>query len=232
MQVVILIYSLTGTPKSITKLYNSYTGTPDLSHLAEHCAHISPIPSSSYLQRQRALAQTLHELNASAYIAEPGASAAYFANLSSSQWHLSERPLLLIISPEVDSHEQVHAKVSILTPAFEATRAKLLSIPSKGGLTYPAWPEDVNPFEVAISTVSQFGQGSIYVDGMVRSFILDGLQKATAHSQVITAPVEVRRLRERKSAEELEIMKCANEVYMLVRVITTLTYKHTSRSPS
>lgn len=223
MQVVILIYRLTGTPKSITKLYNSYTGTPDFSHLAEHCAQISPIPTSSYLERQRALAQTLHELNASAYIAEPGASAAYFANLSSSQWHLSERPLLLIISPEVDSHEQVHAKVSILTPTFEATRAKLLSIPSESDLTYPSWPEDVNPFEVAVSAVAQLGEGTIYVDGMMRSFILDGLQKATTSARVLTAPVEVRRLRERKSAEELEIMKCANEVCIFVYTDAAVT---------
>ena len=226
MQVVILIYRLTGTPKSITKLYNSYTGTPDFSHLAEHCAHISPIPTTSYLERQRALAQTPHELNASAYIAEPGASAAYFANLSSSQWHLSERPLMLIISPELDSHEQVHAKVSILTPAFEATRAKLLSIPSESDLTYPSWPEDVNPFEVAVSAVAQLGEGTIYVDGMMRSFILEGLQKATTSARVLTAPVEVRRLRERKSAEELEIMKCANEVCIFVHIYAPVTSEH------
>ncbi|KZT68185.1 Creatinase/aminopeptidase [Daedalea quercina L-15889] len=215
VQVVILIYRLTGTPKSITRLYNSYTGQPDFSHLAEHCAHISPVSTSSFLQRQQALAQSLHELNASAYIAEPGASAAYFANLSQSQWHLSERPLLLIISPDVDSSEQVHARVSILTPSFEATRAKLLSIPSQDEVTYPSWPEDVSPFEVAVSAVPQLKEGTIFVDGMMRSFVLDGLQKAATESNVLTAPVEIRRLRERKSAEELEIMKCVNEATLL-----------------
>jgi hypothetical protein len=34
------------------------------------------------------------------YIAEPGASAAYFVNISGSTWGLSERPFLLIIMPE------------------------------------------------------------------------------------------------------------------------------------
>ncbi|KAH9842707.1 peptidase M24 [Rhodofomes roseus] len=215
VQVVILIYHLAGAPKSISSLYSSYAPEPDFSHLAERCAHISPIPTSSFVHRQQALAQTLHELNASAYIAEPGASAAYFANLSASHWHLSERPLLLIVSPKLDSNEQVHAQISILTPAFESTRAKLLSIPSNGEITYPSWPEEVNPYEVAVSAVPQLKEGTIYVDGMLRSFVLDGLQKAAARSNVLTAPVEIRRLRERKSAEELEILKCVNEATVL-----------------
>ncbi|KAH9934675.1 peptidase M24 [Fomitopsis serialis] len=215
VQIVILIYHLAGAPKSISSLYSSQYLQPDFSHLAEHCAHISPIPTSSFLQRQQALAQTLHQLNASAYIAEPGASAAYFANLSASHWHLSERPLLLIVSPRLDSHDQVHAQVSILTPAFEATRAKLLSIPSSDEISYPSWSEDVDPFEVAVSAVPLLKEGTIYVDGMTRSFVLDGLQKAAAQSNVLTAPVEIRRLRERKSTEELEIMKCVNEVTLL-----------------
>ena len=40
----------------------------------------------------------------------------------------------------------------------------------------------------------------------------DGIQHAAKDSLITTAPVEVRRLRERKSKEELEIMKCVNEV--------------------
>ncbi|KZT02164.1 Creatinase/aminopeptidase [Laetiporus sulphureus 93-53] len=185
VQIIIFIYHLTGPPKSLSRSLGLNT-EPDFSHLADHCAHVSPIRANSFVRRQQALAETLHSLNASAYIAEPGASASYFANLSEAQWFLSERPLLLIISPEVDAEDQVKARVSILTPAFEATRAKLLSIPSASDISFPAW-----------------------------SFVADGLQKASPESKVTLAPVEIRQLRERKIEEELKIMKCVNEVTVL-----------------
>lgn len=184
----------------------------DFSHLASRCTDISPIQHSSFLDRQQSLAETLHALNASAYIAEPGASAAYFANLSSSSWHLSERPLLLIVTPNVDEAGKLHARVSILTPSFEATRAKFLPIPSASNVTYPEWPEHENPYAAALAAVPQSNRGAIYVDAATRYFIVDGLQEAAPHATVQSAPVEIRRLRERKSQEELEILKCANEV--------------------
>ena len=40
----------------------------------------------------------------------------------------------------------------------------------------------------------------------------DFIQKATSGSKVLGAPVEINRLRERKSKEEIEILKCVNEV--------------------
>lgn len=185
---------------------------PDFSHLASHCAHITPIPSRSYIERQDALARTLASLNAAAYIAEPGASAEYFANISSSHWHLSERPLLLVVQPTTDEHGETRANVSVLTPYFEETRARLLPIPSDAGVTYTAWPEDHNPYERALSLLPGLAGATIYVDGNVRTFVTDGLQKAAPKASVSSAPVEVRRLRERKSTEEIDILKCANEV--------------------
>ncbi|KAI0957418.1 hypothetical protein AcW1_005817 [Taiwanofungus camphoratus] len=224
IQVIILIYRLAGPSKPLSTS-STLNAEPDFSHLASHCAHISPISATSFVERQRSLAQTLHALNASAYVAEPGASAGFFANLSETQWFLSERPLLLIISPELDAEQQVHARISILTPAFEATRAKLLPIPSASGIAYPAWPEDVDPYAVAVSVIPGLSQATIFVDGSTRNFVVDGLNKAAPHSNVLTAPVEIRRLRERKSQEELEIMKCVNEVTVLaIRAVREKMY--------
>ena len=185
---------------------------PDFSFLASHCAHIPPISSDSFIARQDSLAHTLHSLNAAAYIAEPGASAAYFGNLSKSHWGLSERPLLLIVQPQPGEDGSIRANVSVLTPAFEKTRAKMLPIPSSAGVTYTAWPEDADPFSTALDLVPDLDGTTIYVDGDVRTFITDGLQKAAPSSKVLNAPVEVKRLRERKSSEELDILKCVNEV--------------------
>ncbi|TFY82286.1 hypothetical protein EWM64_g1725 [Hericium alpestre] len=197
----------------------SHASIPSYSHLATHCASVSSIPASEFQQRQQTLAEMLHALNASAYIAEPGASALYYGNISGSAWHLSERPLLLLVTPEIarpsEGAAEVRPKISVLTPAFEATRAKLLPVPAEQ-VSYPEWPEDVNPYEVAVSAISSLvPEGKIYVDGAIRHFIVDGLQKAAPKARVLNAPVEIRELRERKSQRELEIMKCANEVTVL-----------------
>ena len=85
--------------------------------LSSHCAGIPPISNLEYQTRQTDLAKTLHALNASAYMTEPSANSQFFANFSTAQWFLSERPLLLIITPSFDSVEGVvERKVTILTP--------------------------------------------------------------------------------------------------------------------
>ena len=189
----------------------------NFSHLAAHCAHVKPVAKESFVARQDRLAQTLHELGAVAYVAEPGANAAFYANISSTAWRLSERPLLLIVTPSLSPTDSgsssVKANISILAPAFEASRAKLLPIPSASDISWPLWPEEIDPYKVAVSAISGLKHGTVFVDGAARHFIVEGLQKAAGGSvKVVSAPVEIRRLRERKSPEELEIMKCANEV--------------------
>lgn len=187
-------------------------GSPDFSQLGEHCAYTSPIRPSEYHARQKALAEVLKTANASAYIAEPGANAHFFGNISKSHWGLSERPLLLIISPN-----NGEAKITVLTPAFEASRAKLLPIPSAYEIEYVEWPEDKDPYTIALHAVrqSQDSQSrTIFVDGDIRHFIVDGFQDAAPSYKVRSAPVDVRSLRERKSNTEIQLMKCANEVYI------------------
>jgi hypothetical protein len=175
-----------------------------------------------FYQRQKYLAQVLYSVNASAYVAEPGASAQFFGNISNRQWHLSERPLLLIISPNLMNGE-IEAKISVLTPSFEATRARLLHIPSLSDVTFPEWQEDANPYDVAISAfpTPADGRGKIFVDGNIRHFVVDGLAKAGPKLMVSSAPMEIRHLRERKSLAEIALLKCANEArFFQVTVIT------------
>ncbi|KAJ7582622.1 peptidase M24, structural domain-containing protein [Mycena floridula] len=176
----------------------------------DHCAKLPSISKNEFLARQTALAKTLHSLGAAAYIAEPGADAKFYGNIS---WSLSERPLLLIISPLV-SGDDIEAKVTLLTPRFEATRAKMIQIPSSNGVEYIEWAEEANPYQVAASAFSD-NVGTVFVDQSIRHFIFDGLQNLAILNPITSAPTDIVILRERKSAAELELLKCANEATLL-----------------
>lgn len=91
----------------------------------------------------------------------------------------------------------------------------MLPIPFPG-VEFSEWAEEANPYEkLTISSTS----GTIYVDGSVRHFIVDGLQNAFPSAKVVVAPTEIRQLRERKSKAELELMKCANEVRCTISLL-------------
>ncbi|KAG6917790.1 hypothetical protein DXG01_001062 [Tephrocybe rancida] len=179
----------------------------------DHCAHTSPINTLEYRRRQSALAEKLLALNASAYIAEPGASASFFGNISRTDWKLSERPLLLIITASETANGPV-TTVSVLTPKFEATRAKTLFVPSESTIQYIEWPEDENPYKLAITAFPDT-TGTVFVDSSIRKFISDGFELALPKATVRSAPEEITQLRERKSSSEIDLLKCANEATVL-----------------
>ncbi|KAG6333601.1 hypothetical protein ID866_5486 [Astraeus odoratus] len=180
--------------------------------LANHCRDAEPIPKPEFLERQQRLAQALRDLNASAYVAEPGASAGFFGNISHRSWDLSDRPLLLLISPTVKT--DVAAKVTVLTPYFEETRARLLSIPGMS-VSYASWKDDENPYTVAMGALQVPSGGRIYVDDKIRHFIVAGFQKAAPGAEVVSAPWQITSLRERKSPAELLLLQCVNEATVL-----------------
>ncbi|KAF7322604.1 Peptidase-M24 domain-containing protein [Mycena chlorophos] len=191
--------------------------------IGQHCAHIPPISAEEFTTRQNALARTLVDLNATAYIAEPGASFKYYANVSNANWGLSERPLLLIVTP-VQAGNDVQAQITILTPTFEAARAKLELPIASTDVTWIDWAEEANPYEHAISSLRD-SPGPVFVDGHIRAFILDGLKDAHPDRTVSTAPYEIKRLRERKSPSEIAILKCVNEATLLsIRAVRERMY--------
>ena len=203
----LLAASLLGFNRLKPTVLSAFSSTPAFTEISGYCSHVPPIPAVEFLERQQRLVDTLISLNASAYITEPGPSAHYYANISS--WGLSERPLLLIISPDAS----LRPNVTILTPAFEESRARLMTVPTRNPVSYATWKEEVSPYEVAVGAIPSLVAGKpVFVDGEMRTFILDGLSKVTPSTPVLSAPVEIQRLRQRKSIRELEIMRCANEV--------------------
>jgi Xaa-Pro aminopeptidase len=192
------------------------------SYLAEHCANMKPIPTSEFHARQQALAKHLHALGAVAYIAEPGPNAQYFANLSLSQWWLSERPFLLMITPlvqelqgEGETQSVITPRVSIITPQFESSRARLLQVPASGNVTFIEWAESEDPYEAVLSVLHTEYQLPerrwIFMDEDTRYFVVDGIKHRAPDFIVESSPVQIRSLRERKSKAELALLRCVNE---------------------
>lgn len=95
-------------------------GAPQLD---SHCSAVLPILKPEFNARQVALASVLHKLNASAYITEPSANSQYYANFSSTNWKLSERPLLLIIRPQFDTQGKIEPEITLLTPKVSCMRS-------------------------------------------------------------------------------------------------------------
>ncbi|KAF9263647.1 Creatinase/aminopeptidase [Marasmius fiardii PR-910] len=179
---------------------------------ASHCANVPPISEAEFDERQHNLANALQSINASAYIVEPGASAQYFWNVSTTNWKLSERPLLFVLTA-AENGGSVQPNLTILAPMFEKSRASLLPIPFDN-IQFILWPEEQSPYEVLTNSLD-LPEGNIFVDGAIRFFIVDGIQKAYKGGQVLAAPAEITKLRERKSSHEIDLMRCANEATLL-----------------
>jgi hypothetical protein len=102
---------------------------------------VQPISTKEFLGRQSKLANVLKDEDVDAFIAEPGGTTQYYANISKYQWALSERPFLLVVTPN---------EVFYLAPLFEVSRAEMLNIPSERAPEFVTWAEG-NPLEDGIN---------------------------------------------------------------------------------
>jgi Xaa-Pro aminopeptidase len=103
-------------------------------------------------------------------------------------------------------------------PSFEETRARTqLSIVGRDGkkhqVTYLPWKESKDPYAKLRETLDARGTGKIVVDEGMRAGIADELRNGLGGKrEIIVSPKAVREIRERKTTEELALLKCANEV--------------------
>jgi hypothetical protein len=185
-----------------------------------HCSHrIAPLspdflyncdslllpPTGTYTDRISRLASILG--NDTIWISEPGTSSEYFiGGFSSRDWWLSERPLLIALSPS-------SANVTILTAKFEQARAELVDLPKeiRGITTFVPWLESESPYEVLRN---HFGSkwSKVVQDGQVRSFVANGLEGVGYGKSSREQGERIREIRERKDEREIGLLRCANQV--------------------
>lgn len=213
--------------------------------IRDRCKSLPPLPKDVYRNRISKVRQILQEIHqdtstgptASAssgeiYIMEPGPSSLYYTGAGSHEWHTSERPFLFLIRNQAD--EKSKTVLSILTPAFEASRAKALGFPGLDKdqeVDFIEWKEEENWADVLVRYLTKGTEAArsdkstlkLHFDPAVRSFISAGIAHAlvgldnNVRISMDVADPRVLSVRERKSSEEVAVLKCANEVSPLPR---------------
>lgn len=93
---------------------------------------VKPINPHEFGVRLDKLSKQLESEGVDAFIAEPGGTTLYYANISDYQWGLTERPFLLVVTPN---------EVLFLAPLFEVSRAKMLPFPHPDKVKLVTWAE-------------------------------------------------------------------------------------------
>ncbi|KAA8574930.1 hypothetical protein EYC84_004166 [Monilinia fructicola] len=157
---------------------------------------VEPIGRDEFLERQRRLAAELERADVDAFIAEPSASTAYFANISSS-YELSERPFLVILDR--------NGSASLLVPKFETGRIGGLDMVFEEKRIIE-WREEESAYEVL---VRRAGYRKVMLDEHARFMIASGLQERGV--EVLPTSQAIQSLRAVKSERELDILRGINE---------------------
>jgi hypothetical protein len=187
---------------------------------------LTPLGPATFAARRARLAATLADEGHAAYVSEPSANTLFYANLSASSWHLSERPFLLVTLPTTNASSKSEPTL-VVVPSFEMTRAKLqlpLALDPASTIWLP-WAEAEDPYAslaayLAPSASAAIAAGrpvKVVVDENVRSGIAADLEASLARElgtdvRVMSSPSGIRTLRERKTTEEIDRLVCANEV--------------------
>lgn len=135
-----------------------------------------------------------------AILLEPGSAMLYFSGVS---WWRSERLTAVIIPRK--------GEIGIVTPFFEepSVRESMTF-----GDDVRTWHEHENPFKHVAGLLRDrgFGSGRIGLEGTVRQFVAQGLSDAAPGLKIVSAEPVTRGCRMYKSANEIALMKKANEV--------------------
>jgi hypothetical protein len=177
---------------------------PLSSAFIKHCNSLLDPPTGTYTDRISRLTTAL-EPN-TIYISEPGTSSEYFiGGFSSRDWWLSERPLLIVLTPSKN--------MTILTARFEQSRAELVELPKeiRDITTFVPWLESESPYDV-LKKHLRAEVGGVVVDGQVRSFITEGLDGAGFARATKEEGEKIKEIRERKDEHEIGLLRCANQV--------------------
>ncbi|KAI5480318.1 Creatinase/aminopeptidase [Pseudohyphozyma bogoriensis] len=175
---------------------------------------IEPIKLPEYLERRDRIARALYADGHDAFVAEPGFTFKYLANVTSFEWESwepEERPFVLIIQPmpSPDNASLIIANTTFLIPAFELQRALDLNIPSATpDIQYITWEEHISPYLVAKDFLGS--KTSLVADDEMRAFILDGFTSEGFRLTPLIDSPEVSAVKAIKSPAEIALVRAVN----------------------
>ncbi|MFC1695090.1 M24 family metallopeptidase [Pseudomonadota bacterium] len=166
-----------------------------------------PIGVDERLARIGKAQRLMRQQNIDAILLEPGSAMLYFTGIS---WWRSERLTAVIIPRE--------GEIGVVTPFFEepSVRESMTF-----GDDVRTWHEHDSPFQRVAGFLQDrnISSGRIGLEGTVRQFVAVGLAEAAPGLEITTAEPVTRGCRMFKSANEIALMKKANEV-------TLTAYRH------
>jgi len=166
-----------------------------------------PIGVEERLARIAKAQRLMQEQDMAAIVLEPGSAMLYFTGIS---WWRSERLTAVVIPRE--------GEIGVVTPFFEepSVRESMTF-----GEDVRPWHEHDSPFERVAGLLGDrnIGSGRIGLEGTVRQFVAFGLAEAAPGFELVSAAPVTEPCRMIKSANEIALMRKANEV-------TLTAYRH------
>ena len=186
----------------------------DQSHTEE------PISVAEKLARVERLAGLLREEDLDAFLVEPGATFRYLTDVS---WGNSERLFALIVLADGSSFW--------ICPAFEAPRAAERIAASGFDGPIVTWDEHEYAWRPLAAALTERRVERMAIDPRARAFVVQSIQDEWGAERIAAGTALVRRLRGRKDAHELRLMRRANELtkQAIVRVSEELEAGVTDR---
>jgi Xaa-Pro dipeptidase len=179
------------------KATSTVVSEPSLRSIIDDAVPITVAERKTRIARAQAL---MDEHNIDAILVEPGSAMLYFSGIS---WWRSERLTALVIPRE--------GEIGVVTPYFEEPSVReSMSF----GDDVRTWHEHDDPFARVAGILKDRGLdgGKIGLEETVRYFVVDGLGKAAPAFDVVSALPVTQGCRMYKSANEIALMKKANEV--------------------
>jgi Xaa-Pro dipeptidase len=160
----------------------------------------APITEAAREVRRARARELMGESKIDALFIEPGSSLNYFAGV---RWGRSERAFGLLLPREGDG--------VIICPAFEEARAAKAVA---GRFEIRVWQEDESPFALLGSLLRERGlvTARVALEETTRYFVAAGIAGAAPALEVISGDPVTHGCRGIKSAQEVEIMRFANQI--------------------
>jgi Xaa-Pro aminopeptidase len=163
-------------------------------------AGIEPITDQEREARIAKAQRLMAEHGIGAIVIESGTTMKYYTGVS---WGLSERTFAVVIPAT--------GEPAWVCPGFEEARARELI---RFGKEVRVWQEDESPFRTIAGILRDRGaaSGKVGLEEEVRFFLMDGLRKEVAGTELVSATPVTAGCRMIKSAAELALMQRASDI--------------------